>query len=259
MNISIYARGTSYKASDKAQVDAQIEKCRAYIKQKVEDDEHWQNQVVWHTEWTNKNTGKVYRRKVPTPWKQQFVDRGASGTKHLSQRKKWVELVDELQRGDVIVCSKINDLTENALDCSHLLKQMRKQSIGIWIVAFDEDITQSKKFRQITECFAEQERKEHSNRFRNAKHEMKQKGLYRGGTPPFGYDVNADKQLVPNNQYPIVKQIVKWRSEEKTLGQISMFLREQYEIKKSLISVSRIVKYEQEQQRLRTAEKGGNT
>jgi DNA invertase Pin-like site-specific DNA recombinase len=137
------------------------------------------------------------------------VEAGISGGIPFAQRPEGGKLWPTLQRGDVLVASKLDRMFRSAVDCLNVADQLKQRGVGLFLLDIGnggDDLSagngQSTFFLQIMAAVAQFERSRIGERIRATKQQQKQRGEFSGGVPPFGYVYSGkpgDKQrkLVP--------------------------------------------------------------
>lgn len=128
-----------------------------------------------------------------------FVEEGVSGTKPLNERTAGSELLAGLQRGDVIVCAKLDRMFRSALDALQMVKVFKEQGVALHLIDLGGDVAGngiSKLFFTIISAVAEAERERIVQRIVDVKRDQKRRGRHLGGSRPFGFRVDDDGGLV---------------------------------------------------------------
>ena len=159
-----------------------------------------------------------------------YVDRGVSGSKALIDRPQGAELLNVLQDGDTVICSKLDRLFRSALNALDVLDQFRKRNISLHCIDLGGDVTTdgvAKLVFQILAAVAESERDRIRERIRDVKADQRKRGNYLGGNRPLGYAVQ-DKQLVTDqSEQAHIQRIKELRASGQSLRAISQTMREQ--------------------------------
>ena len=67
-----------------------------------------------------------------------FVEEGVSGTKPLGERPAGHELLASLQRGDVIICAKLDRMFRSALDALQMVKEFKDKGVHLHLIDLAE-------------------------------------------------------------------------------------------------------------------------
>jgi putative DNA-invertase from lambdoid prophage Rac len=128
-----------------------------------------------------------------------FVERGVSGSKPLGDRPQGAALLAALMPGDTIITPKLDRMFRSALDALEVLGKLNQGGISLHMIDLGGDTTGngvSKLVFTILPAVAEAERDRTRERIAEVKRDQRQRGRYLGGTPPFGWRVGEDGELV---------------------------------------------------------------
>jgi DNA invertase Pin-like site-specific DNA recombinase len=170
---AIYTRKSSEEGleQDFNSLDAQREACEAYVRSQA------------HEGW----------RALP----DLFDDGGFSGG--TLERPALLQLMEAVRarRVDVIVIYKIDRLTRSLTDFARLAEQFDAHGVSFVSVTqqFNTTTSMGRLMLNVLLSFAQFEREITGERIRDKIAASKKKGLWMGGTTPFGYDVK-DRSLV---------------------------------------------------------------
>ncbi len=179
-----------------------------------------------------------------TPLKRPFKDRSAGG-----------QLLRSCGPGDIIIVMKTEWVLSSAGDGERLLRSLKSAQIAIHCIDLGGNISLPEKRRlMVSEGLAAVVEKllaaltvSESNglgeAIRTAKEHRKEVGKYLGGPVPFGWDVNPEGYLVPNEgQQQIIQAIVDMRKDLWSYREISQKLKDEYKVRLSHEGVRKIVK-----------------
>jgi len=130
-----------------------------------------------------------------------FVEAGISGSIPLADRPEGARMLASLSKGDVVITAKLDRMFRNASDALGTLEELKAQGVGLHMIDLGGDVTSNgigKLTFTILSAVAENERDRIRERIRDVKRNLKAKGVYGGGTRPFGFDVDAEGYLVEN-------------------------------------------------------------
>lgn len=154
-------------------LDAQREACEAYIRS--QRDQGWQA------------AGEA------------FQDGGFSGGS--TDRPGLLALMALVRAGrvDVVVVCKVDRLTRSLTDFARIVDLFDKHGVSFVSVTqqFNTTTSMGRLTLNVLLSFAQFEREITSERIRDKIQASKEKGMWMGGSPPFGYD-NQDRELVVN-------------------------------------------------------------
>ena len=139
--------------------------------------------------------------------RERYDDGGFSGGN--MQRPGLQRLLDDVRNGmvDIIVVYKIDRLSRSLADFAKLVELFDEHKVTFVSVtqAFNTTTSMGRLTLNILLSFAQFERELAGERVRDKIAASRQRGIWMGGMPPFGYDVK-DRKLIPN---PAETQIVR--------------------------------------------------
>lgn len=133
-----------------------------------------------------------------------FIDAGVSGSVPLADRPEGQRLLAALQRGDVVITSKLDRAFRSAADALGTLEQLKDDKVALHMIDLGGDVTGngiSKLVFTILSAVAENERDRIRERIRDVKRHRASLKLFNGGKRPFGFNVEGEgksRRLVPN-------------------------------------------------------------
>jgi DNA invertase Pin-like site-specific DNA recombinase len=160
-----------------------------------------------------------------------FEDRAVSGGKPLATRTEAKKLLKVLEKGDRVVASKLDRMFRSTKDCLEIVEDFRKRGIDLCLLDLGGSVTDSaisKLFFTMAVAFAEFERGRISERIKDAKSVASEKGIFRGGSCPFGYRIDKRTQkLIPvPKQQAAIKKAVRLRKRGATWAAIQQEIKE---------------------------------
>jgi DNA invertase Pin-like site-specific DNA recombinase len=173
---AVYTRKSTEEGLDQAfnSLDAQREACEAYIAS--------QAGLGWK------------------PIRARYDDGGVSGG--TMDRPALRQLLDDIQssRIDVVVVYKIDRLTRSLMDFAKIVDVFDSQGVSFVSITqqFNTTTSMGRLTLNVLLSFAQFEREVTAERIRDKIAASKKKGMWMGGAPPLGFDVQ-DKRLVANN------------------------------------------------------------
>jgi DNA invertase Pin-like site-specific DNA recombinase len=155
-----------------------------------------------------------------------YSDPGFSGGN--TERPALQELLKDVQRNkiDLILSYKIDRLTRSPKDFYNLIELFEKYNVDFISVTerFDTSTPSGRLLRNIMLMFADYERSLARERTRDKMLQRAQKGIWNGGTVPYGYS-NVNKKLVVNKQEAkIVKLIYEQYIDTGSLSKVHKLL-----------------------------------
>ena len=186
---AIYTRKSTEEGLDQAfnSLDAQRESCESYIASQR------------HEGW------------VDMP--DRYDDGGFSGG--TMERPGLRRLIEDAQAGrfDMVVVYKVDRLSRSLLDFSRMIEMFDNNGISFVSVtqSFNTNTSMGRLTLNLLLSFAQFEREIASERIRDKVAAMKRRGMYLGGVPPLGYDVDreAKKLVVNETEARLVRRIFK--------------------------------------------------
>lgn len=184
INCAIYVRKSTDRGLDQQfnSLDNQEQACRAYIASQA--FQGWQ-------------------------FAKSYSDAAISGG--TMARPALQELLTDIRAGHVgcVLVYKIDRLSRSIYDFKTMMKEFEKHNCDLVSItqSFDTSSAMGKLTLNMLLSFAEFEREVASERVRDKMRATKAKGMWIGGIPPIGYDIEFGK-LVPNaTEVPIVQTI----------------------------------------------------
>lgn len=151
---------------------------------------------------------QAHRNWVELP--QKYDDGGFSGGS--LERPALKRLISDIEAGriDLIVVYKIDRLSRSLSDFIRLINTLDKYGVSFVSVTqtFDTSDSMGRLVLNILLTFAQFERELASDRTRDKKAALMRRGLYVGGTPPFGYSLAKRGRLVVDHALaPLVSEM----------------------------------------------------
>ncbi len=142
-----------------------------------------------------------------------YIDGGFSGSN--LNRPQIKRLIADIGAGNVnaVVVYKLDRISRSQKDTIYLLEDVFEPS-GTGFISLNENFDTTTPYGKamigILSVFAQLERENIKERTRMGMQERLNKGMWRGTTPPFGYDYDSEKGiLVPNKDAHTVREIYK--------------------------------------------------
>jgi putative DNA-invertase from lambdoid prophage Rac len=178
------------------------------------------------------------------------VDPGLSGGSPFAERPEGGKLWLRLQKGDVLVASKLGRLFRSAADCLQVVEELKTRGVSLFLLDLNggaDDVSGNgiaRLFLTIVSAFAEFERDRIGERIRATKRAQKARGEYLGGPTPFGFAREVDGKLMPiPAEQAALGRIYELHSQGMSLRKISAELA-QHGHKLSHVSVGNILSQE---------------
>lgn len=133
------------------------------------------------------------------PVADDYDDPGFSGGN--TERPALKRLIADIEEGkiDIVVVYKIDRLTRSLADFSKMVEVFERQGVSFVSVTqqFNTTTSMGRLMLNVLLSFAQFEREVTGERIRDKIAASKRKGMWMGGVPPIGYDVE-NRRLVPN-------------------------------------------------------------
>lgn len=211
---AIYTRKSTEEGLDQAfnSLDAQREACEAYIKSQA------------HEGWR--------------PVKTAYDDGGFSGGS--MERPAVQRLMSDMKQGliDIIVVYKVDRLTRSLADFAKIVEILDGHGASFVSVTqqFNTTTSMGRLTLNVLLSFAQFEREVTGERIRDKIAASKRKGMWMGGTTPFGYNTK-DRQLVVNEaEAEIVRSMFQRYLELKCVRALAQDLRDRGIVSKVKVS-----------------------
>ena len=123
---------------------------------------------------------------------------------------------------DMVIVYKMDRLTRSPKDFYHLIELFEQYNVGFISVTerFDTSTPSGRLLRNIMLTFAQFERELASERVKDKMHQRAQKGMWNGGTVPFGYSKENKKLIINKDEALTLKKIYTLYIETGSLGKV---------------------------------------
>ena len=160
-----------------------------------------------------KEAGQAYivsqRAEGWIPVADDYDDGGFSGGN--MERPALKRLMADIGKGliDIVVVYKIDRLTRSLMDFSKMVEVFERQKVSFVSVTQQFNTTNSmgRLMLNVLLSFAQFEREVTGERIRDKIAASKRKGMWMGGVPPFGYDVDKRQLLINQSEAAVVNRI----------------------------------------------------
>ena len=157
-----------------------------------------------------------------------YSDAGYTGVN--TNRPALQELLEDIKQNkiDVILVYKIDRFTRSPKDFYQLIEVFDKFNISFISVTerFDTSTPAGRLLRNIMLTFAQFERELTSERTKDKLLERAKKGMWNGGSPPYGYQRENKKLIINRKEAEIIRLIYENYLETKSINRIYDFLEE---------------------------------
>ncbi len=188
-----------------------VRRCAVYTRKSVQQDPAHQ---FGSLEAQRSICSSYIASQKPKGWVElprHYDDDGQSGGD--LKRPALQDLLSDIECGlvDVVVIYKLDRITRTLLDFVRLMDLMDQFGVGFVAVTqnFDTSDSTGRLILNILLTFAQFEREIASDRLKDKFGAMRQRGMFVGGNPPFGYNL-VDKKLLINVEEG---DVVKWMFE----------------------------------------------
>lgn len=158
-----------------------------------------------------------------------YSDGGISG--ETMDRPGLQALLNDIREGhiQVVVVYKVDRLSRSIIDFHKMMQEFDKYGCNFVSItqSFDTSNSMGKLTLNMLLSFAQFEREVSAERVRDKIAASKAKGLWMGGTPPLGYDVNERQLSVNEREAGIVRLIFQKYIETENMFAVAEYLNEQ--------------------------------
>ena len=141
-----------------------------------------------------------------------YFDQGVSGAAPIEKRVALLTMLDEINKGDEVYIYALSRIARDTLTSLYVEKEIIKA--GATILSVNEDFSDSPEavmLRTILSAVNAYELAIIRARTKAAKKTMKDKGLYIGGTAPYGYTVSNGALVEDEEQMRVIELIKGWK------------------------------------------------
>ena len=163
-------------------------------------------------------------------WKNFIVYREEGFSGKDMERPEFQRMITDVHRGDVntVVVKKIDRLSRSIIDFENIYKAFETKGVDLISLQenFDTSTAVGRAVIRIVLVFAQMEREQTSERTIDVMSYRAKQGLFNGGYPRLGYDIDYDnKCLVPNElEIPIAREIFDTYIKEGSLSKTAIKL-----------------------------------
>jgi site-specific DNA recombinase len=157
-----------------------------------------------------------------TPIAKQYDDAGRSGAN--LDRPALQALMSDIDAGlvAIVIVYKLDRITRTLLDFVRLMDFFERYGVAFVAITqnFDTSDSMGRLIRNVLLTFAQFEREIASDRMRDKKMVMSQRGLWTGGTPPLGYDLRKGKLVINPREAETVRCIFETYVESQRISAV---------------------------------------
>jgi putative DNA-invertase from lambdoid prophage Rac len=153
------------------------------------------------------------------------ITESISGTIKFYNRPMGLELMNDLKKGDHIICSALDRFSRNTLDLLQVIEKFKRMKVNLHFTEFGE-VTGSDAmgsvFVKLLSVFAEFYSKQCSEKQKATKDRLKSQGKFFGGKKPFGYDVDQNNYLIPcEKEQQVIRQMQLMRKQGNSYRKVA--------------------------------------
>lgn len=178
------------------------------------------------------------------PCENLITEKGVSGSLEFEKRPEGAKLFSSLQRGDVLIFSKLDRAFRNTRNALNTLHELKGRGVSIHFIDLGGDVTNDgigSVIFTILSAFATFERERIATRIREVKQVQKTEGKFLGGFTRFGYTV-VDEKLEKNpDEQKIIKEMKVMKRRGMSLRRISRWVNLTHGVTMSHSTVSSLV------------------
>ena len=172
------------------------------------------------------------------------IEKGISGSIEFEKRPEGAKLFASLQRGDILIFSKLDRAFRNTRNALNTLYELKERGVSVHFIDLGGDVTNDgigSVIFTILSAFATFERDRIATRIREVKQVQKSEGKFLGGFTKFGFTVEEDKLKPDPTQQAIIKEMKVMRRRGMSLRRISQWLGRNHGVIMSHSTVSTLV------------------
>ena len=156
---------------------------------------------------------------------ESLRDSNCSWTLEFSKRDCGRRLLNLLQAGDVLLCSRLERIFSSSHEALKLIMKLKDKHVQLHIVELGGDITDADfmvNFEKIATIFSRLEKRKSAERIKGVKQRQRKQGRYLGGSRPFGYMIHENGRLIENPmEQRVLRRIMELKKQGKSLRAIS--------------------------------------
>jgi len=172
------------------------------------------------------------------------IEKGISGSIEFEKRPEGAKLFASLQRGDILIFSKLDRAFRNTRNALNTLYELKERGVSVHFIDLGGDVTNDgigSVIFTILSAFATFERDRIATRIREVKQVQKSEGKFLGGFTRFGFVVVGEKLEKDPAQQAIIKEMKVMKRRGMSLRRISKWLDRSHGVTMSHSTVSTLV------------------
>jgi len=172
------------------------------------------------------------------------IEKGISGSIEFEKRPEGAKLFASLQRGDILIFSKLDRAFRNTRNALNTLYELKERGVSVHFIDLGGDVTNDgigSVIFTILSAFATFERDRIATRIREVKQVQKSEGKFLGGFTRFGFAVVGEKLEKDPAQQAIIKEMKVMKRRGMSLRRISKWLGRTHGVIMSHSTVSTLI------------------
>jgi DNA invertase Pin-like site-specific DNA recombinase len=178
------------------------------------------------------------------PTENLITEKGVSGSLEFEKRPEGSKLFASLERGDVLIFSKLDRAFRNTRNALNTLHELKQRGVSVHFIDLGGDVTNDgigSVIFTILSAFATFERERIATRIREVKQVQKTEGKFLGGFTRFGFTVVGEKLEKDPAQQAIIKEMKVMRRRGMSLRRISKWVHRTHGVTMSHSTVSTLL------------------
>ncbi len=179
------------------------------------------------------------------PSENLITEKGVSGSLEFEKRPEGAKLFASLQRGDVLVFSKLDRAFRNTRNALNTLHELKQRGVSVHFIDLGGDVTNDgigSVIFTILSAFASFERERIATRIREVKQVQKAEGKFLGGLPKFGYRVVEDRVEQDPRSQRILREMRTMRRRGMSYRRLATWVSANYSVRMSHSTVASLVR-----------------
>jgi DNA invertase Pin-like site-specific DNA recombinase len=166
------------------------------------------------------------------------ITESISGTVRFYNRPMGLELMNDLKKGDHVICSALDRFSRNTLDLLQTIEKFKRLKVNLHFAEFG-NVTSADAigsiFVKLLSVFAEFYSKQCSEKQIATKQRLIKENRFTGGKKKFGYDLDQNNYYVPcEKEQQIIRQMQlmrkKGKSYQKVAEEITVSTRKKFPV-----------------------------
>ena len=166
------------------------------------------------------------------------ITESISGTVRFYNRPMGLELMNDLKKGDHVICSALDRFSRNTLDLLQTIEKFKRLKVNLHFAEFG-NVTSADAigsiFVKLLSVFAEFYSKQCSEKQIATKQRLIKENRFTGGKKKFGYDLDQNNYYVPcEKEQQIIRQMQlmrkKGNSYQKVATEITVSTRKKFPV-----------------------------